>query len=97
MSDNFGVSPKSRGKALLFVVLLGGLGGHRFYVNKTGTGILQILLTVLGIAISIPFYFVIPFYLITVIVIVIDFFKILLGKFKDKDGLYVTSWTESKE
>lgn len=96
MNENFDVSPKSRGKALLFVILLGGLGGHRFYVNKTGTGILQILLTILGIAISIPFYFVIPLYLISVIVIVIDFFKILFGKFKDKDGLYVISWTESK-
>ncbi len=93
MEDNFGVSQKSRGKALLFVILLGGFGGHRFYVNKTGTGLLQILLTVLGIAISIPFYFVVPFYLISVIVVFIDFLKILFGKFKDKDGLYVTSWT----
>lgn len=96
MEENYGVSSKSRGKALLFVILLGGLGGHRFYVNKTGTGVLQILLTVLGIAISIPFYFVIPFYLIGGIVVFIDFFKILLGKFKDKDGLYVSSWTGNK-
>lgn len=96
MSENYGVSSKSRGKTLLFVILLGGLGGHRFYVNKTGTGVLQILLTVLGIVISIPFYFVIPFYLIGGIVVFIDFFKILLGKFKDKDGLYVSSWTGNK-
>ena len=96
MEENYSISSKSRGKALLFVILLGGLGGHRFYVNKTGTGVLQILLTVLGIAISIPFYFVIPFYLIGVIVVFIDFLKILLGKFKDKDGLYVSSWTGNK-
>ena len=44
MSENLDASPKSRGKALLFVILLGGLGGHRFYVNKTGTGLLYILL-----------------------------------------------------
>lgn len=96
MSENLDASPKSRGKTLLFVILLGGLGGHRFYVNKTGTGLLYILLTILGIAISIPFYFVIPFYLISGIFVFIDLIKILLGKFKDKDGLYVSSWTESK-
>ena len=27
MSENLDASPKSRGKALLFVILLGGLGG----------------------------------------------------------------------
>lgn len=96
MSDNFDASPKSRGKALLLVILLGGVGAHRFYVNKTGTGFLQILLTILGFAISIPFYFVIPFYLIGYIVVIIDFLKILLGKFKDKEGLYLTSWIGNK-
>ncbi len=34
-------SEKSRGVALALVTLLGVFGGHRFYVGKTGTGILQ--------------------------------------------------------
>ncbi len=34
------VSPKSRLAALLFCVFLGGIGIHRFYVGKAGTGIL---------------------------------------------------------
>lgn len=37
------VSPKSRLVALLLCVFFGGLGVHRFYVNKIGTGILMIL------------------------------------------------------
>ena len=34
-------SEKSRGVALALVTLLGVFGGHRFYVGKTGTGILM--------------------------------------------------------
>ena len=37
------VSPKSRGAAAALCFFLGCLGIHRFYVGKTGTGILQIL------------------------------------------------------
>jgi TM2 domain-containing membrane protein YozV len=41
MSDNY--SPKSRLVALLLAWFLGIFGVHRFYVGKTGTGILQLL------------------------------------------------------
>ena len=37
------VSPRSRLVALLFCVLLGVFGVHRFYVGKIGTGILMLL------------------------------------------------------
>lgn len=36
-------SPKSRLAALLLCIFLGGLGIHRFYVGKIGTGILWLL------------------------------------------------------
>jgi hypothetical protein len=38
-----GASPKSRLVALLFCLFLGALGIHRFYVGKTGTGIIWLL------------------------------------------------------
>ena len=38
-----GVSPKSRLVAFLLCIFLGGLGIHRFYVGKVGTGILWLL------------------------------------------------------
>ena len=37
------ISPKSRTVALLLCIFLGVLGIHRFYVGKTGTGIIWIL------------------------------------------------------
>jgi TM2 domain-containing membrane protein YozV len=36
------MSNKSRLVALLLCFFLGGLGVHRFYVNKVGTGLLQL-------------------------------------------------------
>jgi TM2 domain-containing membrane protein YozV len=36
-------SPKSRLVALLLCFFVGFLGAHRFYVGKTGTGILMLL------------------------------------------------------
>ncbi len=36
-------STKSRTVALLLCIFLGGLGVHRFYVGKVGTGILWLL------------------------------------------------------
>lgn len=37
------ISQKSKVTALLLCIFLGGLGIHRFYVGKTGSGILYLL------------------------------------------------------
>jgi TM2 domain len=36
-------SDKSRGVALALAMVLGPFGAHRFYLNKTGTGVLMLL------------------------------------------------------
>ena len=38
----YGPSEKSRGVALALAAILGPFGAHRFYVGKTGTGILML-------------------------------------------------------
>jgi TM2 domain-containing membrane protein YozV len=40
----YGPAPKSRLTAGLFALLLGGLGVHKFYLNKVGMGVLYLLL-----------------------------------------------------
>ncbi|HAW97057.1 MAG TPA: hypothetical protein DCX67_00835 [Opitutae bacterium] len=60
---------------LLLCFFLGGLGVHRFYVGKIGTGVAIILTLGGGFGIW-------P---------LIDFVMILLGKFTDKQGLVVKS------
>ena len=43
MTEESGNSEKSFVATLILCFLLGGLGVHRFYVGKTGTGILMLL------------------------------------------------------
>ena len=43
MATNTNVSPQNWVAALLLCIFLGGLGVHRFYVGKVGTGILMLL------------------------------------------------------
>ena len=59
---------KSKVVALLLCFFLGGLGAHRFYVGKVGSGIFQLLLCCAGIGF---------------IWVLIDFITILCGNFSD--------------
>jgi TM2 domain-containing membrane protein YozV len=70
------VSEKKRLAALLLCFFFGGLGIHRFYVGKVGTGIVQIV--TLG-----------GFFGIWVL---IDFIMIIAGKFTDKQGKVLENW-----
>lgn len=69
-------SEKKKLAALLLCLFLGGLGIHRFYVGKVGTGILQIV-TIGG------------FFGIWVL---IDLIMIIAGKFSDKEGKFLEQW-----
>ena len=43
VNPDAGISPKSRLAACLLCLFLGGLGIHRFYAGKVGTGILWLI------------------------------------------------------
>ena len=62
---------KSKIAALLLCLFLGGLGIHRFYVGKVGSGVVQLLLCWTGISAIWAF---------------IDFICILVGSFTDAQG-----------
>lgn len=72
-------SDKSRLGALLFCLLLGVFGAHRFYVGKIGTGIL-IILTIGGCFGIWP---------------LVDAIMIIIGSFRDKQGRRVFKWFEA--
>jgi TM2 domain-containing membrane protein YozV len=74
-------SSKSRLVTFLLAFFLGIFGAHRFYVNKTATAVIQLLLTlsVVGLLISSPWAF-------------IDWIVILCGNFRDDDGRKITRW-----
>ena len=84
------VSPKSKMTAALLAFFLGSLGIHRFYVGKTGSGIVMLILLIVGYIIfaiaGLAGYIILsPLGLW----IFIDFIMILMGKFKDKNGLLI--------
>lgn len=47
-------SQKSTGVAYLLWFFLGGFGGHRFYLGKTGTAVVQLIITLIGCFTLIP-------------------------------------------
>lgn len=85
------ISGKSRLATVLLSFFLGGLGIHRFYVGKVGTGILMLLLTAFGTLTTFIFIGFIPL-AIVVIWDLIDFIMAISGNFKDKEGLRIKNW-----
>ena len=73
------ISEKQKTTTILLAFFLGTLGIHRFYVGKTGTGVIMLLLTltIVGVYIS-------------GIWAIIDLIMIILDKFKDGNGLIIS-------
>jgi TM2 domain-containing membrane protein YozV len=79
--EDANVSDKNRLLALLLAFFFGVFGAHRFYVGKTGTAVVMLLLdlTLVGFA-------------VTGVWSLIDCLFIALGEFTDSDGRKILDW-----
>ena len=75
------MSRKSITTALVLAFFFGAFGVHRFYVGKTGTGIVMFLLSLsfVGSIVTVPWAW-------------IDIIHIIVGNFKDKENRIVDIW-----
>ena len=95
MEEEVFFEPRSWVLTLLLCLFLGWFGIHRFYVRKTGTGLLMILLyfistatALLGLVLGTIKWIVIGYagYAILGLLILFDLIMIVMWKFKDSQG-----------
>ena len=85
------VSAKSRIATSLFAWFLGSFGAHRFYIGKTGTAVIMLVLGILGWAtvwIVIGFIFLVPVWIWSLI----DFIFAVSGNMRDSEGKLIKNW-----
>lgn len=89
--DRSNISPKSRLVAALLSLFFGTLGAARIYVGKTRSGVVMLVLGLVGYATIIILIGIVPI-VIVAIWAWIDFFLIVSGNFKDKYGRPIKKW-----
>jgi TM2 domain-containing membrane protein YozV len=85
------ISQKSRLASTLLALFLGWLGIHRFYLGKTGTAVIMLVLGVLGLA-TVWFGIGIVFLVAVGIWALIDLVFSIAGLMKDKEGKPIKNW-----
>ena len=85
------ISPKSRLAATLLAWFLGIFGAHRFYIGKTGTAVVMLILGIAGVATSWVFVG-IPILIAVGIWAFVDFIFAVTGHMKDKEGKLIQKW-----
>jgi len=85
------ISPKSRLATTLLAWFLGWVGAHRFYVGKTGTAVVMLILGIVGVATAWIFVG-IPILIAVEIWAFIDFIFAITGRMRDKEGKLIQKW-----
>ena len=86
-----GISPKSRLATTLLAWFLGYFGAHRFYIGKTGTAIVMLVLGIVGIPLCFVFIG-IPIVIGVSVWSLVDFIIAVTGNMRDRDGLLIEKW-----
>jgi TM2 domain-containing membrane protein YozV len=89
-----GISQKSRLTLSLLAFFLGWLGIHRFYTGKIVTGIVMLVLGIVGMA-TVWFVFGFIPLVIVGIWVLIDFIMAVSGIFMDSYGNIVRNWKKN--
>ena len=87
-----GISPKSRLATTLLAWFLGHFGAHRFYIGKTGTAVVMLILGIVGWATIWIFGLGLVFLIPVWIWALVDFIIAVVGKMTDKDDLLIEKW-----
>jgi len=90
-TETLPISPKSRLATALFAWFLGSFGAHRFYVGKTGTAVIMLILGVLGWA-TVWLFFGLIFLIPVWIWSLVDFIFAVAGNFTDSEGRVIRTW-----
>jgi TM2 domain-containing membrane protein YozV len=75
----------------LLAWFLGTFGAHRFYIGKTGTAVVMLVLSIIGWA-TVWLLFGWAFLAATGIWAFIDFIFAVAGMMKDKEGKLIKNW-----
>ncbi len=86
------ISPKSRLAVVLLAWFFGSLGFHRFYIGKISSGIVILLLGIVGWSTTWLLGFGYIFLILAGIWVLIDFLTALFGTMKDGSGRPITRW-----
>lgn len=87
------VSPKSRLALTLLAFFLGSLGIHRFYAGRILSGVIMLLLSLLGMIGLLLVVGILPLGLVWIWA-TIDLILAVCGLFKDGDGRCITVWLD---
>ena len=86
------ISPKSRLAATLLAGFLGLFGAHRFYIGKTGTAVVMLLLGIVGCATVWVFGLGLVFLIPVWIWAFVDFIFAIIGRMTDNEGKLIQKW-----
>ena len=92
-AEEVGISPKSRLTTTLLAWFLGIFGAHRFYLRKTKTAIVMLILTILYLA-TVQFWGMIMVIALAIVGLwaFTDFIFAVSGIMKDKEGRLIKNW-----